>query len=334
VIGVGQTMPLYIIQVFSGADCAWSYASTLADAAENCQAQGASVISMSLGCSAAVEIKCKSSVEQNVFDNLYAAGVLSIAAAGNGGNSWNSYPASYDSVVSIAATDEADLVASFSQTNAQVELAAPGVSVDSTVPMGHGVQDTLFINNQPAPASAMGGSGLGTISAELCDCGDGTAPCTGVAGKICFIQRGTNSFVEKADNCNAGGGIGALIYNNVDGSFLGDCTGLANPAMLVYSMSKADGDYVKTKVDMYPCQIITDMSSEKSNYAFYDGTSMATPHVSAVAAKVWSNSPTSTNDQIRTALQQAARIPGQPAGTRTTSYGYGIINAPNTLALL
>ncbi len=49
VIGVSPgKVSLHIVKVF-GDDCAWSYSSTLVDAAQRCQAAGAKVISMSLG---------------------------------------------------------------------------------------------------------------------------------------------------------------------------------------------------------------------------------------------------------------------------------------------
>ena len=46
------------------------------------------------------------------------------------------YPAGYPEVVSVAATDHRDAKASFSNTNADVEVAAPGVDVLSTIPGG------------------------------------------------------------------------------------------------------------------------------------------------------------------------------------------------------
>jgi len=74
---------------------------------------------------------------QAAFDNSAAAGVLHIAAAGNSGNPKGKgnnvgYPARYDSVVAVAATDQNDNRASFSSTGEQVELAAPGVDINST----------------------------------------------------------------------------------------------------------------------------------------------------------------------------------------------------------
>ena len=60
--------------------------------------------------------------------------VLLVAAAGNDGNTAFSYPASYDSVMSVAAVDRFENHASFSQWNNQVDIAAPGVDVLSTLP--------------------------------------------------------------------------------------------------------------------------------------------------------------------------------------------------------
>ncbi|RMH39567.1 MAG: peptidase S8, partial [Gammaproteobacteria bacterium] len=68
-------------------------------AATTCVDNGAKVINMSFGGS------MKSRTEARAFADLAAQGVLSIAAAGNDGNNRNSYPASYDAVVSVAALD-------------------------------------------------------------------------------------------------------------------------------------------------------------------------------------------------------------------------------------
>ena len=59
-------------------------------------------------------------------------GTLIIAAAGNDGDATLNYPAAYAEVVSVAATDRNDARASFSNANADVEIAAAGVNVLST----------------------------------------------------------------------------------------------------------------------------------------------------------------------------------------------------------
>jgi subtilisin family serine protease len=87
------------------------------------------IVSMSLGGGG------RNNVEESFMKSVYEDdGVLLIAAAGNGGNTAFSYPASYDSVMSVAAVDESENHADFSQRNSQVDIAAPGVSVLSTLP--------------------------------------------------------------------------------------------------------------------------------------------------------------------------------------------------------
>ncbi|MBL0455631.1 S8 family peptidase [Aeromonas enteropelogenes] len=137
VVGVlpNQSVPLHIIKVF-GAN-GWAYTSNLVGALNACQQAMSSrgftrmVINMSLGGSV------PSKTEERAFNQAYSQNVLSVAAAGNAGNTSKSYPASYSSVVSVAAIDANKQLAYFSQRNDQVELAAPGVSVMSTVPGGY-----------------------------------------------------------------------------------------------------------------------------------------------------------------------------------------------------
>jgi subtilisin len=82
------------------------------------------------------------STVQAAFDRLANEGVLHIASAGNSGPPTSSnpnpcgYPARYASVVAVAATTSTDTLASFSSVCAEVELAAPGVGILSTVRTG------------------------------------------------------------------------------------------------------------------------------------------------------------------------------------------------------
>ena len=135
VVGVAIAPEIYAVKVFDGPSinkCSWTYSSSLVNAAQRCVANGAQIISMSLGGTV------RSRTEDRAFANIYKNdGVLSIAAAGNGGGSSKSYPASYNSVISVAAVGSNNVVAGFSQQNSQVELAAPGVGVLSTLPSGY-----------------------------------------------------------------------------------------------------------------------------------------------------------------------------------------------------
>lgn len=60
-------------------------------------------------------------------------------------------------------------------------------------------------------------------------------------------------------------------------------------------------------------------------YWFSQGTSMATPHVSGIAALLLANGNATTPDQVRAALQSTAKDLG--AAGRDDTYGYGLVNA-------
>ncbi|MFZ5759008.1 MAG: S8 family peptidase [Thermodesulfobacteriota bacterium] len=60
----------------------------------------------------------------------YQAGVLLVAAAGNGNTV--TYPAAYDSVIAVTATDREDQQGWFAPTGTAIELTAPGVLITST----------------------------------------------------------------------------------------------------------------------------------------------------------------------------------------------------------
>jgi serine protease len=322
VVGVlpGGNVNLHIVKVF-GDNCAWAYSSDLVAAAFTCRDAGANVISMSLGCNGAV---CRSTTEENAFNSLYnTSGILSIAAAGNSGNTQLSYPASYASVVSVAAVDSAKTVATFSQQNSQVELAAPGVAVRSTVPMGTGTEESLSVGLTGYEVTGMDGSPNASGTGPLVDCGLGTSACPGGGGQVCLIQRGTISFAEKVQACEAGGGAAAVIYNNATALFSGTL------GTTVTSIPSVGASGTTGSILLGLLGQSATVTTGPGNYAFFDGTSMATPHTSAVAALVWSHDTTWTNQQIRDALAATAQDLG--AAGRDNAYGWGLIQAKAAL---
>jgi len=74
-----------------------------------------------------------SSLVHDAVKYAYNKGALLVAAAGNEGWDWPLYPAAYDEVVAVTATDQSDNPASFTNFGSWVEVAAPGVSIYSTV---------------------------------------------------------------------------------------------------------------------------------------------------------------------------------------------------------
>jgi serine protease len=317
VVGVTPgTVQLYIVRVF-GDDGAWAYSSSLLDAAYKCRDAGANIISMSLGGGRA------NNTEKNGFASLYNSyNILSIAAAGNAGTTALSYPASYDSVVSVAAIDSNKVVASFSQYNSQVELAAPGVGVLSTVPY----LDSTYISVSGVTYSAgyVDGAKRGSASGALVDGGRCTAA-GAWSGKVVLCERGDVSFYDKTLNVLNGGGVAAVIYNNVSGGFLATLGDGVTLNILSMSISQEDGQFLVANRLGQTASVSSSYTAPASGYEYYDGTSMATPHLSAVAALVWSADTTVSNADIRAILQSTAQDLG--AAGRDNYYGYGLVQA-------
>ena len=323
VVGVAPNghQRVHIVRVFNDSG-SWSYSSGLVGALDQCRNAGANVVNMSLGGS------FKSRTEERAFNQANNAGVLNIAAAGNAGNTSHSYPASYSSVVSVAAIDENKQHASFSQRTNQVEIAAPGVNVLSTVPMGSGAQSSVTVAGVSYDNAPIEGSPQLTRTGALVDCGLGTSTCSAaVGGRVCLISRGTNSFAEKVQSCQAGGGSAALIYNNEAGMLYGTLGG-ASTSIPSVGITQSDGQLLLGN----SLGASTTVSLTASNYAYFNGTSMATPHVAGVAALVWSHYSACTNNDVRNALNATAEDLG--ASGRDNLYGYGLVRAKAALDYL
>jgi len=323
-LGVVGVLPngvnLQIIKVF-GDDCGWTYASGLADAMNRCASGGSNVISMSLGGGT------KSATEQTAVNNAFSKGLLIVAAAGNGGNRTVSYPASYNNVISVAAVDSTGTVASFSQFNAYVDIAAPGVGVESTV--GEAVFADVTANGATYSGSQIEFAANSTgVTGQLVD--GGICDKVGAwGGKVVLCQRGTISFFDKVKNVQTGGGVGAVLYNNVSGGFAGTLGSGNTSTIPAIGISMEDGNALKASAIGASATERSYKQEVGSGYAFYDGTSMATPHVSAVAALIWSYNTSWTNTRVQNAIFNTALDKG--AAGRDNYYGYGIIQAKKAL---
>lgn len=324
VVGVLDGARLHVVKVFgnddvAGGSCSWTFSSTLVNALNHCEANGASIVSMSLGGSV------KSRTEERAFADAYNRGLLHVAAAGNAGNRTTSYPAGYASVISVAAVDANETVATFSQQNRDVEIAAPGVGVLSTVPWVD-VNTLTFANATSVSGGHIENSArTGGASGSIADGG----LCNAVgswAGRVVLCQRGSISFNDKVQNVQAGGGVAAVIYNSAAsdpgcGDFAGTLGDGASSTIAGITISCAEGATALGHVGEAGT-VVSRVDVPASGYESWDGTSMATPHVSGVAATVWSCHPSKTNKNIRDALNATARDKG--AAGRDNAYGYGI----------
>lgn len=90
----------------------------------------ANVINLSIGGSS------DSSTEREAMQYAYDHGVVSVCATGNEASPV-SFPAAYDGLcIAVAATDNRDEIASFSNFGPEVDIAAPGVDIYSTIVPG------------------------------------------------------------------------------------------------------------------------------------------------------------------------------------------------------
>lgn len=348
VVGIfpADQVGIYVVKVFDN-NGSWPTASDLVDAAEACADGGASVINMSLGGSGS------STTESNAFSQLLSQGVLSIAASGNGADSSLSYPASYSSVVSVGAVDSNEQWAYFSQYNSQVELSAPGVAIRSTVIPGDGREAQISVGGATYAELGVvphlryyvsGGSYVaadinGTVTAPLAACttSGSTASCSGASGKICVVERTANESASGYPEFNAvqacanAGGVGAIVYSKasmpgLQSNYLIDQNN--SVSFPTASVDRATGLDLAAKAG----QSATLTVVGGQDYDYYNGTSMATPHVAGVAALVWSYYPSCTASQIRSALTATAKDLGT-AG-RDNYYGYGLVQAQDAVDYL
>jgi thermitase len=127
--GVCPGCRLLAVKVFpdgSGSASDFDVAQGIVWAADN----GADVVNLSLGGPGG------STTLRDAVDYAWSHGVVVVAAAGNSGDATTSYPAAYANAIAVAATTSSDTRASFSTYGSWVDVAAPGVSILSTVPGG------------------------------------------------------------------------------------------------------------------------------------------------------------------------------------------------------
>lgn len=339
VIGVmpNQNANIHVVKVFN--EAGWGYSSSLVAAVDTCVANGANVVTMSLGGSGS------STTERNALAAHYNNGVLLIAAAGNAGDSTHSYPASYDGVMSVASVDNHKDHSAFSQYTNQVEISGPGEAILSTVTRGEGRLADITIGGQSyfdsgvVPHNRLISSGgnyvpapfNGTTTATLAECTvSGTSfNCGSMTNKVCLVERVGNQGtsypeINAVKACKNAGASAVIVYSNLalpglQNPFLVDANNEAN--LVSVSVDRATGLALRNQIGAS----VTVSNQGNKDYEYYNGTSMATPHVSGVATLVWSYHPECSAAQVRNALKMTAEDLGT-AG-RDNYYGYGLVNA-------
>jgi len=112
-----RLLPVVVVNGCTGFEA--NVASGLIWAVDN----GARLVNMSL------QFYAFNPVFQQAVQYAHAQGALMVAATGNNGNTNIAAPARWPETIAVAATDNRDLRANFSNFGAEVDLAAPGVNV-------------------------------------------------------------------------------------------------------------------------------------------------------------------------------------------------------------
>lgn len=297
-----------------------------------CVEQKAHIASLSLGSPQ------RDDAEEAAFQAAFDAGMLTFAASGNGGEiatpESKIYPAAYPSVVAVGATDENNKHPKFSQGGTHLSVVAPGVNVYSSFPRGRSPYADLRAGGAFFTSSALDYVPYEEFEGPLVDCGLGDTmhSCSVTScsdGFVAYVDRGTVKFSDKVKNVRAQGARAVIIGNNdpADDKTLGFTLG--NPATwppvtAIPSTSVAD---IKAQLGR-PVKV----GIHGSDYAYSSGTSMATPHASAVAALVWSANPKLKNQQVRDILEasakdlQDAELPDSGPGFDIV-FGHGLVQA-------
>jgi serine protease len=281
------------------------------------------VVNLSLGG------RFSSRTEENFYKEMNRKGVLVVAATGNDGSSRLSYPAGYTVNIAVGAVDRNNARASFSNTGQNIDVVGPGVAVLSSVPANQGSEASVStISTYTAFGLEYAGrTNSNGVSAALVNCGlaKTTNDCTAsVFGKVALIQRGDISFADKVTNVMTAGAIAAIIYNNAAGDFQGTLGGETNangqPWIPAVAVSDATGAILHGQLGSS-----AKVENAPTSWDTYDGTSMATPHVTGVIALMWGANPALTNSTIQSYLFSSCTDLGVAGYDK--SYGYGIINA-------
>lgn len=123
VVGAAPAADLYAIKVL-GANGS-GYLSDVIEGIGWGVTNGVQILNMSLGTASNVQSLAEA------VKAAKTAGVTLVVAAGNSGGAVG-YPAAYQEVIAVSATDQNNVIASFSSRGPEVDLAAPGVSILST----------------------------------------------------------------------------------------------------------------------------------------------------------------------------------------------------------
>jgi serine protease len=293
---------------------------------------GCQVINMSLGGGD------RSHAEEALYNQIRKNGTLIVVASGNDSSKKVSFPGGYQGVLTVGAVDSSNQLASFSNTGAQLDVVAPGVDNLSSFPTTEGRDAFATIGGTTYAALPMefaGSTPATGITGPLVNCGlaQTKADCgaSPPAGFVALIQRGAVSFAQKVDSAMQAGAAAAIVYNNAangPGNFNGTLVTVddkGTPWIPAISLSQTDGEAIAAAKPATATAFNVVMA-----WNYDSGTSMATPHVTGLAALILGKNPRLTPDQVETIIERNTTDLGVP--NYDTKFGWGLMNSQAALA--
>ena len=337
-VGVAPSAGLYSMRF---ADCDWAGATLekMLQGIEWAIDNGMDVVNMSFGFGLAGLVASPlspSEAAEDAFNEAYERGVVLVAASGNSSTPYVGFPAAYQTVIAVGATDDADNLATFSQFGTEQELTAPGVNNLSSYLVGLGQTTTLTVdtdNDRELEAIALAFAGMTGRKGTTTDAvyaGLGTVvefASVECAGRTAVISRGGPTFAEKVEAAMNAGCVAAIIHNHTPGNFNGTLgvptTSDGRPWIPAVSITLEDGLYLKDQIESRTTS--TTLINAAGDLAIFSGTSMASPHAAGVAALVLSKNSALSPDQVRLILRASSNDLGVPGSDPV--FGYGRVNA-------
>ena len=208
--------------------------------------------------------------------------------------------------------------------NVTVNIAtnASGAATSTASSVVSALQNNALVGARLAP----GNDGTGVVGSMT------STPLTSefpadVRGKIALIERGDLTFILKTQNAQGLGATGVIVYDNTPA---GDPF---TPAFGTFTNPSAVPDFIPfafiSQVDGLSLKatggVQVSLGFGFETWVRLDGTSMASPHATGVAALAWAAAPTASAADVANAVINTAKDLGAPGPD--TVYGNGLVNA-------